>query len=187
MLVRDYRSTTPTTVPSDSSAGGMHGTSAFQWTKSLVYDQREDKAVMTGDVQVVHEAPGTAPYQMWANTITAYMDPNSHPTTRPTTGPTTGPTPVSTTQPIPTGEDAMKVKRMVADGQVRMISQRLQFLAAQAIYDPQTQVMTAHGSQREPGEMLDEQGLSTASFDALRYNTVTGQVQLEGFNGNMRK
>ena len=81
----------------------------------------------------------------------------------------------------------MKVKRMVADGQVRMISQRLQFLAAQAIYDPQTQVMTAHGSQREPGEMLDEQGLSTASFDALRYNTVTGQVQLEGFNGNMRK
>jgi lipopolysaccharide export system protein LptA len=188
MLVRDFRSTSPATAPSDSSAGGMRGTSAFQWQKSLVYDQRADEAVMTGDVEVVHEAPAAASYQMWADKITAYMEPNSHPTTAPSTGPSTALASTRpTTQPIPSGEDTMKVKRMVAEGQVRMISQRLQFLAAQAIYDPQTQVMTAHGSERQPGEMLDEQGLSTAEFDDLLYNTASGQVQLKGFNGNMIK
>jgi lipopolysaccharide export system protein LptA len=187
MLVRDERSMGPASAPSDSSAGGMHGTSAFQWQKSLVYDQRADQAVMTGDVQVVHEAPAAASYKMFADSITLYMDPNPHSATRATMVATTGPTSQSTSQPAAGGEEAMKVKRMVAQGQVRMVSQRLQFTAAQAIYDPETQIMTAHGSQRQPGEMLDEQGLSTASFDGLVYNTQTGQVQLDGFNGNVVK
>jgi lipopolysaccharide export system protein LptA len=181
MLVRDFRNAGPTSAPSESSAEGMHGTSAFEWEKSLVYDQRADQAVMTGDVQVVHEAPGAASYQMYADTITVDLDPNAHATTRPTTGP------VATTRPVPSGEDAMKVKRMVARGQVRMISQKLGFTAARAVYDPVTQVMTAYGSQREPAQLLDEQGLSTGSFDELIYNTRTDQVQITEFHGNMRK
>ena len=187
MLVRDFRAPPPTSGPAnasaDSSAGGTHGISAFQWEKSLVYNQRTDEAVMTGDVQVAHESAGAASYQMYADQITAIMDPNSHPTSGPTTGPSTS---ASHAAP-PTGEDTMKVKRLIAQGQVHMVSQRLQFTAAQAVYDPETQIMTAHGSLREPAELLDEQGLSTGSFDELVYNTKTDQVQIKEFQGNMRK
>jgi lipopolysaccharide export system protein LptA len=203
MLVRDFRSTAPTTGPTDSSAGGMRGTSAFQWEKSLVYNQRADQAIMTGDVQVVHEAAGAASYQMFADKITADLEPSPHPTTAPTTSPggslakglstattntslaqaTTSPA----TQPSASGEDSMKVKRLVAEGQVRMVSQKLGFIASEAVYDPETQIMTAHGSPREPAQLLDEQGLSTGSFDDLVYNTATDQVVLTEFHGNMRK
>ena len=81
----------------------------------------------------------------------------------------------------------MKVKLMVARGQVRLISQRMQFTAAEAIYDPATQIMIAHGSQRQPAELLDEQGLSTGSFDELIYNTKTDEMSFKEFFGNMIK
>ena len=199
MLVRDFRPSTPTSAATDSSAGGTRGTSAFQWEKSLVYDRRVDQAVMTGDVQVVHAAAGSSSFQMFADRITADLDPNSHATSQPTTGPSTGPTASAkmaassgpttepATRPVATGDDSMKVKRMVAQGQVRMISTRLQFTAAQAVYDPVTQIMTAHGSEREPAQLLDEQGLSTGSFDGIVYNTRTDQVQFKNFYGNMIK
>jgi lipopolysaccharide export system protein LptA len=187
MLVRDFRNKGPTTAPasapSESSAGGMRGTSAFEWEKSLVYDQHDDQAVMAGDVQVVHQAPGAASYQMYADKITVDLDPGAHPTTRATSGPSSRPVPGG----VPGGEDTMKVKRLVAEGQVRMISQKLGFTAAEAVYDPVTQVITARGSLREPAQLLDEQGLSTGTFDKLVYNTSTDQVQITEFHGNMIK
>jgi lipopolysaccharide export system protein LptA len=180
MLVRDFRSG-PTTGPSSASSPtpGAKGISAFEWEKSLTYNQHLDEAIMTGDVQVVHQAAGAASYKLFADQVTVDMDPAGHATTHPTVG---------TSKPTTAPADSMKVKRLVADGNVRLMSQKLGFTAAEVVYDPITQLMTAHGSSRIPAELLDEEGLSTGSFDYLRYNTGTDEVQeISGFHGNIVK
>ena len=68
-----------------------------------------------------------------------------------------------------------------------MVSARLQFEAAEAEYDPQTQIMIARGSAREPATLYDSQGLSTGNFDELQYNTRTDQVGMTNAHTNLRR
>ena len=186
MLVRDFpkgSATKPTDEDEDAAApagggGGMKGTTAFQWTKTLIYDRASDQAIMTGDTHVVHQAASAAGYEIFADQIVTDME-STKPATRPATPPATQTATSSSTSPPtkPSDSDAMKVKRMTATGAVRMISVRMTITAAQAVYDPATQIMTANGSARQPVELFDSQGVSTGTFDDVQYNMQTGLVE----------
>ena len=109
MLVRDLRSESTTKPATDTgmTAGGMKGTTAFEWQKSLVYDQLANTATMTGNVHVVHQNDASAGYEMFANQIITDID-----SSKPTTLPTTDQTANSTTKPDE--PDAFKVKKLTA-------------------------------------------------------------------------
>ena len=192
MLVRDFstessnkgKNAAQNSGQGGGTGGGMKGTTAFQWTKNLVYDRGLSQATMTGDTHVVHEAQGAAGYEMFADKIVTDMEsvkPTTRPTSLPTSSPGSSPIASSTTAPAAPSENqenqSMKVKRMTAIGAVRMTTARMQITADTAVYDPQTQIMIATGSVRQPVEVFDNQGVSSGTFDEVEYNMQTGLIK----------
>jgi hypothetical protein len=161
---------------SPSAPGGGRGATAFRWDDRLTYDDSIGRVTMSGNVLVVHEAPDAERYELHARTVAADLD-RSKPTTKPTTK--------------PTKEDrdaaGAHLRRISADGDVRMISGHLSFDADSFEYDPISGVMTATAADRHPAHLLDESGVSTGTFTYLQYNSKTRQIEsLVGFHADLR-
>ena len=51
--------------------GSGRGNTAFKWNESLIYDDAQRQAVMTGDVEVVHHpiTKDGQPFNLWADSL----------------------------------------------------------------------------------------------------------------------
>jgi lipopolysaccharide export system protein LptA len=169
MLLDDRTSTTqPTTAPA-AGLGNLRGATAFQWSDKLTYDQSASKAEMSGDVVIVHQdnAANGQPFQLRAPHVAAEFEPRPQ-----------GAAPA--TQP-----SDEKLRRLVADGGVQFTSKMIQFDAADMVFDPTTETLTAAGTPDTPGHFYDESGISTGTFRTARWNSRTGSVQVEEFQATV--
>jgi hypothetical protein len=169
-------STTPAANPGKSAAGdlsNLRGATAFEWQKEFRYDEAKLQAKMTGDVRIVHQASDLSgpSYELDAGVVTADLE------QRPTDEL------VATTQP----QQKMRVKMVVADRDVTFRSDKMHFDAQHVEFNPNTHVLIARGTDRSPAELHEAEGFSSGTFTELRMNTLTEEVEVRGFQAQIRQ
>ncbi len=176
MLVRDHRPSDKHPAPDkpkkQDDEAGSRGDTAFQWKKRLVYSETDRRAVMTGDVVIVHQPDGKesadGPLRINADQVTATFDPRK-PDTRA----------VATTLPAQQ-EPAMQLKRLTADGHI-IITRGPSSLSSEKIdYDPLTHWMTAHGTDEHPAFLDDPDPRRSLVARDLQWNTQTWNIKMTG-------
>lgn len=139
MLVEDYRpaTTKPATKPAQAAGGmsdmaGARGATAFQWSKSLVYDDATHKAVMDGNVVINHrdDVNSDASLRLTGDTVAAELEPA--PATQPSTQPT---------------EPRYQVRRITGHGNIVVTMRGGELLADSFEYNPLTRVLIARGTE----------------------------------------
>lgn len=174
MLVRDHRPPEQTEGNGDQQGGlsSNRGATAFKWSRRLVYSEDARRAIMSGDVLVVHQSdvPKELPVQLAGDEMTAYFEP-----AKITTG---------TTQSSEPPE--LNLQRLEAIGNAIATRGPAQLNAEKMIYEPATHWMTAIGSSSVPVVMLNEDGTQTTA-DEARWNTDTWNFVAIGANGQSRR
>lgn len=168
MLYRDLRAPEKPAdaAPEGPTIGSGRGSTAFKWNKWLVYDQAARQAVMKGNVEVVHwpEENAGQPFHMWSDTLTAHLEPD------------------------PDGKnEKFRLKSVVAHGDVKVTSQRLNLDANDLTYDPLAQLLTATADPTTPITFFDAQTASTTTAAEVQWNTKTDQVRVKALSGNLRR
>jgi lipopolysaccharide export system protein LptA len=140
MLVEDYRppSTQPAAAKDDGNAmASARGATAFQWSKSLVYDDSTHKAVMDGSVIIDHrdDVAKEDSMRLTGDTATAELEPLA-------AGATTNP---ATTKPT---EPRYQVRKVTATGHLLVTMKGGELIADSLVYDPVTRILIARGSDR---------------------------------------
>ncbi len=173
-------STSQPTTEAIKAMGGdlsnMHGATAFEWQKEFRYDETKMQAQMTGDVRLVHfpTTDLTGPsVELDAQTVIADME--QRPTTEPATQPTSQP------------EQKVRIRNLVADGDVSYRSDKLHFDAQHLEFNPNTHMLIATGTERNPAELHEAEGFSNGTFTELRMNTVTEEMEVRGFQAQIRR
>jgi hypothetical protein len=200
MLVRDHRppeQKKPDAPAADAAGaakegptlGSGRGNTAFKWNKSLTYDDAGQKAVMTGDVQVVHH-PITKegqPFNLWADQLTAEMEPD--PTAAKAAAATKAadvPNPQAA-KPADDKTAKVRLKRVLASGKVKLESERLNVEDATHLsYDPIAQVLHARGGENTPMTIFDKQNGTPSTVGELEWNTATDQFRIKDLSGKVR-
>lgn len=171
LLVRDDMpaDAKPAEVPQAPFAE-LRGATAFQWQKELVFDEAQNRATMSDNVVIVHQDPGdnAAQFRLLANEVVADLVPGG-------------------VAQRPGGAPEFRVKRLIADGDVRFSSRQIQFEAGTLEYDPSTSTLVARGTDRNPAQLFDESGVSKGSFEELFYNTTTEQIRLKNPQAQIRR
>jgi hypothetical protein len=139
MLVEDYRA--PTTQPAAAKDDGnavasARGATAFQWSKSLVYDDAIHKAVMDGSVIIDHrdDVAKEDSMRLTGDTATAELEPMATPATHP-----------ATTKP---SEPRYQVRKVTASGHLLVTMKGGELIADSLVYDPVTRILIARGSDQ---------------------------------------
>jgi len=181
MLYQDHR---PTTQPEGPTVGSGRGNTAFRGAKSLVYDPNVKQAVMNGNVKVVHnpDANGGQPFNLDAQTMTAQLEPDPA-ATQPSTKPTTK---LASTNPADQMEK-MHLRKVTADGDVHVVSQRMNVDARHLTYDSQEQVLVATGTDLNPVVVFDNGNGSTHNVQELWWNTKTDQFKVRELAGKVSR
>jgi hypothetical protein len=167
----------PTTAAIKAMGGdlsNMHGATAFEWKKEFRYDETKLQAKMSGDVRMVHfpmsDLSGPS-VELDAQTVIADLE------ARPTTQP------AATTQP----QDKMRIRNVVADQDVTYRSDKLSFDAQHLEFNPNTHMLIATGTDRNPAELHEAEGFSNGTFTELRMNTETEEMEVRGFQAQIRR
>jgi hypothetical protein len=143
MLVEDYRpASTQQPAQNANSVGSARGATAFQWARSLVYDDASHQAVMDGSVVIDHrdDVQKEDSMRLTGDRVTAILEPLAPP---PATQPTSIPAP--TTKP---NEPRYQVRQVIANGTVLVTMRGGELTADTIVYDPLTHIMTARGNDR---------------------------------------
>jgi hypothetical protein len=188
MLVRDHRPP-PTTAPAagadDSGLGNGRGTTAFKWARKLTYNEDARRAIMSGDVLVVHQPdnPGELLVSMTADEMTALFMPAS--------GKKPGATQPSATQPttapaLAGGAGAMELKSVEAVGNVAVNRGPQQITAPRIFFEPASHWMTATGTAQTPVHVIDAQGAQWIAKE-VRWNTQTWDFVMKQGSGEGRR
>jgi hypothetical protein len=175
MLYEDLRSTTQPSPAVSSSTdktsplGDMSGQTAFQWDRQLTYDQNQDRAEMVGNVVVVHQdSSGRGQsFRLDSERVAVTFLPNGE---------------KSTTQP-----SDEKVKMMDAGGNVQFVSKQVRFESDRMSFDAINNLLTAYGTEHQPVEIYDENGVSSAIVQKAWWDTRTQQLGMFDMAANMRK
>jgi hypothetical protein len=185
LLYEDHRP--PTTQPAggderatgDDSGAANRGTTAFEWKRSLTYDDARRRVEMAGDVDINHvpDAQGGEQFRIATQRVVAELEPK--PTIAPTTEPTTKPT------SRPAGMGGLRLKQVTADGGVHVTTRRFQFTATEVAYNPVTAILTARSSPGNPIRLTDDQG-EQSTIESLTWNTKTDQTSIKGGRGRFR-
>jgi lipopolysaccharide assembly outer membrane protein LptD (OstA) len=147
----------------------MRGATAFQWSRSLVYQESNNTAVFDGNVEIVHKSddPKDEPAHFKADQVTAVFERRA---TKPTTRP-------ATTQPAEA--DPQQLKWMTSRGHVSVVRAGSSLSADRIDYDPATQWITAIGTARNPAVFTDPAGKQSGSAELIYWNTKTWQVRMK--------
>ncbi len=174
MLYQDHRAG-PATQPEGPTVGSGRGATAFEWKKSLVYDESVHLATLTGDVAIVHHSEGrqSQPFRLDAQLVTAQFE--SAPTTQ-----RQGPARADETA-------ALRLKLVTAEDHVHVSSARATFDAFRLTYDPINHLLTARGTADNPGRLYDSSTGSASTFSTLEWNTQTDQFKITNASGRMRR
>ena len=171
MLVEDRRPVESSAdQPNMPGVASARGATAFQWSDKLTFAAGEDRAEMIGDVLVVHRPDGASDREirMQADRVAAELAPGGSPS-------------------ADTPPKATPLRRVTADGNVRVTTGKLEFLANQMEFRPPDDMLIAKGTDRTPAVLLDEQGLSRGSFVELWLNTRTQESHLKDFRATVRR
>jgi lipopolysaccharide export system protein LptA len=201
MIVRDHRPpdgkkpdapapapapAAPQQKPEGPTLGSGRGNTAFRWNESLVYDDAQRQAVMTGNVKVIHHpiTKDGQPFNLWADTLTAQLEPNS-------TAAAAAAAAANANQPPPPNQPAgqqprMRVKRVTAVGNVRVESTRLDIEAREISYDPVAQVLHARGTPNTPITVIDKETGTPTTAGELEWNTATDQFRVKDLAGKVQ-
>jgi hypothetical protein len=171
MLVRDYRPTASVDKSQNDSQG--NGTTAFQWHKSMVFNDVEHRADMDGDVQIIHlenegKTAAATKVEMSAEHVTAWFEP---PPPRPIAAANAKPAPKASSE-----NSQIQLKKVTAlaspDTFVVVTRGNDSMRARQIDYDPRTHRLIATGSSRNPVTFVSN-GTVTASAEAMTWDTIT--------------
>jgi hypothetical protein len=185
MLVRDHRP--PTTAPAaagdDAGLGSGRGSTAFKWTKKLTYSEDDRRAVLSGDVLVVHESdnPKELPVNMTADEMTADFVPASG--NKPAVNP---PSANGADSGAKSDTGAMELKRLEATGNASVNRGPEQMTAPRMFFEPATHWMTAQGTSQIPATMTDAQGAQSSAAE-MRWNTQTWDFSMKQASGEGRR
>ena len=163
------------------TVGSGRGNTAFQWSQSLVYDDAQKQAVMTGDVTVIHHpiSKDGQPFNLWADQMTADMEAD------PAAAASKADKPPSATKPADK-TPKMRLKRVLATGHARVESERLNIDASELSYDPVAQVLHARSTEGVPITIVDKQKGTTSTAGELEWNTATDQFRVKDLSGKVR-
>jgi hypothetical protein len=145
MIVEDYRpaSTQPAAAAAESSpTGGMgaRGATAFQWVKSLIYDDASHRATMDGSVVIDHRDDIEKDDSMHITGDTVIADIEPAPPQPKTPAAATGPA----TKPATTQQ--ARVRNVVVRDHVHVTMKGGELVASWIEYNPITRVLIAHGT-----------------------------------------
>jgi hypothetical protein len=184
MLYQDHRP--PEQKPGGGPAaaegptlGSGRGNTAFEWKKSLTYDDTQKRVTMTGEVQVVHHpeagAKDAQPFNLWADVLMADLEPDPNAAKPQAAGAGAKPS-----------QSKMRLKLVTAAGHVRVQSTRLNVDATRLSYDPVAGILRAAGDEKSPITVFDnEKGTSTTAGE-LEWNTRTDQFRIRELSGKVR-
>ncbi len=168
LLFVDLKPTTrPTTATSQpETMASSKGKTAMEWSKSLVYDEKNKLATMTGDVIVRHQGlKNSDDYDISADKI------------------------VTELAEAKTKSDDFggQVHKVTADGNVHFAAKGKKVDASTVDYDPTAEILVATGSDRLPAEVFNAAGEPQGTFGRLRYDVRSGKIEkLEDFRGTLR-
>jgi hypothetical protein len=144
------------------------GTTAMRWKDSLRYDPNSRELTFLGNVLFVHQplvvgvtpaGKPEDPYRLESQKMTAVLAP-----------PPASASPRSEAQ-------AAQVRQVSASGDVLFFGRGVLVRAAQLLYDPALQLLTARGGPRTPVEVDDPRGTGSGRFDSARFNLKTGLIE----------
>jgi hypothetical protein len=161
----------------DDSAASARGATAFQWNKDFLYDQADGKASMNGGVRIVHTPPDDEPqssqqrFDLRTEKLIATLEQIPNSATQPQT---------TTRQP----NLKLRVTDIQAEGDVTVNAANLEFTAPLVQYNPITHWLEARTVGGKPVEVT--RGLSTGSWDQIRYNLKDDNMEATGMRGQSR-
>lgn len=163
MLFEERTPTTqPTTAPT-SPFGNMKGATAFQWQKQLTFDQSTGRADMNGDVIIVHGDDEKAQdyFKLLSDDVITEFDQDK------------------STGPKSPGQAEIKLKKLVASGNVKFSARQVEFLAPQMSFDPGSSTLTATGDDIVPVRVFEANGAPRGALKSASWNTQTWQITVE--------
>jgi hypothetical protein len=180
MLFEDHR----LPDPNKKDATDARGTTAFAWKKSLAYDGKVRLATMTGGVEILHDPDGERePFRIFTERVEAELE--QEPTTAPATN-ESATNDDAATKPAGVRPDELRVRRLTADGGVRVETAHFRFAATDLTYDPAEGVVVARGTERDPITFTDDRGGSEGAVQELRWNIKTDEIKLTKFRASVR-
>ncbi len=182
MLVRDHR---PAAAPQPrqpaAAPGAGKGATAFQWSKSLVYDEANRRATMSGGVVVAHKPDGAdqPPVRLTADDVTADFLPSEPKvaTTKPAAGGPAGNPPAAA---------ALQLKGLSAVGNITITRGGAEVRAARIAYDPTGEWLIATGTPRNPAAFSDGTGAGTTTAEEVQWNTRTWHLKVTKMTARVR-
>ena len=135
MLVEDYRAAATQPATGGSDIAGARGATAFQWSKSLTYDDATHKVVMQGSVVIDHrdDVQKEDSLRLTGETVTAELE--AVPATQPI---------AATTKPT---ETRFQVRRITATGDLIVTLRGGELRCDHIVYNPITHLLTAYGTE----------------------------------------
>lgn len=169
LLLVDNRA--PATRPAAQEAAqdpmSMRGKAAFQWEKSLIYDESTRQMEMLGNVAVRRIDQGEkVDLLLTGEKIVAEIEPAA----------TTQPSQAASSGKVADLGTKVELRKVRAEGNVRVTGNKLNVEAEVLEYDPVRHLLTARGTERKRVRQLDERGLEQASFDEVVFDTQTLNV-----------
>lgn len=172
----------------DEAERGMpngRGTTAMRWRDGLTYSPATRELDFVGNVMFVHQPlqPGVTPegkpedaYRLEADRVKALL--SAPPEKRGGAAAAGG--------AGAAGLEAGQLENVSAAGAVVFSGRGVTVRAVQMDFAPESQVVTAAGRDRVPVFVDDSRGTGTGSFDSVKYNLKTGQIDdLRNPTGNV--
>lgn len=147
------------------------GALAMQWNDRLDWDMRAGQLKLSGDVRVGFEREGSDdPVRILCDRLTGSL------------------TPIETSNGFDQLTPRIDLKTLSAHGNVAVRSKDASFDATELLYDLQTQLAVARGTDTRPVEVLDTTGISRIGFSSITWNLETGLIEdFRDITGQIRR
>jgi hypothetical protein len=156
------------------------GATAFEWNKSMEYDEADGRAVMDGSVVVSHQpdakgAKPQPPVRLDADRLVAVFDVKHEGKSA-----NQGDPRHADARAVP-GDDAskMQLRSVQAEGNILIVREGSELHAFRIDYDPQDEWVIARGNGRAPATFTDPSGVGTVRAGELWLNTRTWGVKVK--------
>jgi hypothetical protein len=145
-----------------ASAIGGQGVTAIGWQKRFVYDEGNNWAMITGDVQIAHNGEGPKSQSLllqYAKTVRADFEGSSH-----GSGNAAGQTPTA------------KLKHLSATGDMRIYTDDKTITCGEVDFDPVGQILTCLPGDLQSVNFVDNKTLASTSCSEVIYNMKTNEL-----------
>lgn len=190
LLYEDHRPTDDQTASQDAmkdkkfDASRLRGATAMEWFKELAFDRQKGVITLSQDVRIVHipdepqpDAKDTSDQQweLLAQQVTATMEPAAEKATS-----------IPAENASVDSMAKMTLRKIAADDKVLFTNKDVEMTAGHIDFDPETGLLSAKGTGRNPVEV--RRGLSPGTFSEVVYNVRTKMIdRMRYMNGTLRQ